>query len=540
MDSHFKEEIKLEMPNVRQRRRKKKKASKAVFKKYEQNQMMLLPPSLEEMIEEKHMVRVVNEMIDKLNLQPLIETYKGGGTSSYNPVMLLKVWIYAILVKIYSGRQIAKALRENIHFMWLSGSNRPDFRTINQFRSGRLQGVIEEIFVETVLFLAENNYIDLKKYFVDGTKMLADANKHSYVWKKNTARYKEAVQKRVGKMLKEIEKLNEEEDRKYGNKDLEEIGEDCRLTGEDIKEQVKKLNKIIEQSNLGKAEKKKAKKTVSKIETKELPKIEKYESQEQVLQERNSYSKTDNDATFFKMKNKELLPAYTIIAGTEKQYILNYSIHQSASESDQFIKHIEQYYKYFEKYPKLISGDSAYGSEENSEYLENNTIGNYLKYNTFHYETTKAYKENKFHKDHFKYDEKTDSYQCPNGRRMIFQEEVEIQTRTGYKQTIRKYQSENCRGCSYARECKKAKGRRTIQINRKLDYYRAKMRENLTSEKGIELRKQRNVDVEPVFGDIKWNQGYRRFKLRGKEKVKVEMGLVSISHNLKKLALSIN
>ena len=126
MDSQFKEEFKLEMPEKRIRRRKKKKASKPVFKKYEQNQITLLPPSLEEMIEEKHMVRVVNETIDKLNVKPLINTYKGGGTSSYNPVMLLKVWIYSILQRKYSGRMIAKELRENIYFMWLSGGNRPE------------------------------------------------------------------------------------------------------------------------------------------------------------------------------------------------------------------------------------------------------------------------------------------------------------------------------------------------------------------------------------------------------------------------------
>lgn len=540
MDSQFKETFKLETPKVRIRRRKKKRASQPVFKKYEQNQIMLLPPSLEEIIEQKHMVRVVNKTIDKLNLKPLIDTYKGGGTSSYNPVMLLKVWIYAILERLYSGRQIAKALRENIHFMWLSGNNRPDFRTINQFRSGRLQQVMEEIFVETVIFLAENNYIDLSEYFVDGTKMLANANKYSYVWKKNTERYKKAVKNRVHQMFKQIERLNKQEDQHYGDKDLGELGEDSQLTTKDIEQQVARLNKIIEQSGLGKKERKKAERIKKRIEEKELPKIKKYEEQQQVLKGRNSYSKTDKDATFFRMKNKELLPAYTVIAGTENQYIINYSVHQNASESDQFISHMEKYHKHYGKYPGLISADSAYGSEENSEYLEKKRIENYLKYSTFHYENTKSYRENKFHKDHFHYDEKADCYRCPNGRKMIFQEEVEIQTRTGYNQTIRKYQSDNCQGCQYADQCKKGKGRRTIQINRKLDYYRSKMRENLTSEKGVKLRKQRNVDVEPVFGDIKWNQGYRRFKLRGNEKINVEMGLLSISHNLKKFTLAIN
>jgi len=540
MDSQFKEDFKLEEPKQRMRQRKKKKSSKPVFKPYEQNQMMLLPPSLEELIEEKHMVRIVNETIDKLNPGPLLETYKGGGTSSYDPVMLLKVWIYAILKKIYTGRQIAKALKENIHFMWLSGNNRPDFRTINEFRSKRLQEVIERIFVEMVLFLADGKYIDMEKYFVDGSNMRADANKNSYVWKKNTERYKKAVQRRVHDMFKEIEKLNKEEEEEYGKKDLEENGEESQITSEEIKEQAEKLNKILGENPLGKKEKKKAGQILKKLEKKELPKIEKYEEQERKYEGRRSYSKTDNDATFLRKKTKELLPSYTVMAGTENQYIINYSIHQSASESGEFKRHLEKYYRNYKKYPGLISGDSAYGSEENSEYLENNEIKNYLKFSTFHYESTSGYKNNKFNKDHFPYDEKTDSYQCPNGKRMKFQEEVEIKTQTGYKQTIRKYRSEDCSGCPYSSKCKKGKGKRTIQINRKLEYYKIIMRKNLTSEKGIELRKQRNVDVEPVFGDIKWNQGYARFRLRGKGKVNVEMGLLSISHNIKKLSLAIN
>jgi len=123
---------------------------------------------------------------------------------------------------------------------------------------------------------------------------------------------------------------------------------------------------------------------------------------------------------------------------------------------------------------------------------------------------------------------------------MIFKEEVETRTQAGYKQTIRKYQSEDCSGCPFAGQCKKGKGRRTIQINSKLEYYKTIMRKNLTSAKGIQLRKRRNIEVEPVFGDIKWNQGYARFKLRGKAKVNVEMGLLSISHNIKKLSLAVN
>lgn len=540
MDSQFKEEFRLEIPKEIKRRRKKKKASKPVFKKYDQHQMNLMPVSYEEMIEETHLVRVVNSVIDKLNIESLVQSYKGGGSSSYNPVMLLKVWIYAIAMDIYSGRQLAKALRENIYFMWLSGSNKPDFRTLNTFRSGRLKGVIEEIFTDTVIFLGEKGLVDLRKYFVDGTPLRANANKNSYVWKSNTERYMESIQQRVHEIFNKIEEVNKEEDKKYGKKDLEEMGEQTRLTGEEIKEQVKRLNKIIEESELGKTQKRKAESLLRKVEKKELPKIEQYESQKKILESRGSYSKTDKDATFLRMKNYELLPAYEILTGTENQYIINYSIHQSTAEGSLFINHIENYYKKYGKYPGIISADSAYGTEENSEYVEKHGIENYMKYSSFHQEMTKEYLENKFHKDHLKYDQQTDTFVCPKGREIIFKEEEQRLTRTGYPQTARKYQCVNCKWCRFAKKCKTGKGPKNIQINRNLERCKDIMRKNLRSEKGIELRKQRNVDVETVFGDIKWNHGYRRFSLRGKEKVNVEMGLLSIAHNLRKVALTIN
>lgn len=539
MDSQFKEEFKLEMPEGRIRKRKKKKASKPVFKEYNQHQMSLLPASLEEMIEENHLVRVVNAMVDELDLKALLETYKGNGTSSYNPVMLLKVWIYAIATKTYTGRYVAKALRENIYFKWLSGNNMPDFRTLNEFRSGRLRGVIEEIFAETVIFLAGAGYIDLEKYFVDGTTIQANANKFSHVWKKNTNRYMEAVQEKVKELFKQIEKMNIQEQKEYGKNDLEEMGR-RELTSQEIKDQVSKLNKIIQDSEIGKAQKKKAESILRKIEQKELPKVEKYEDQKEKLQARSSYSKTDNDATFLRMKNKLLLPGYGVMLGTENQYVLNYSIHQSSSDGANFISHMEKYPGITGRYPYLVVGDSIFGTEQNSEYVQKKKIKNYLKYSAFHKEQTRKYKEDKFHRDHFKYNKQADSFQCPLGREMKFKEEKKEATRNGYFQTVSKYQCVSCKGCSYAGECKKAKGRRTIQVNWNLERHKKIMKNNLNSEQGIELRKQRGVDVESVFGDIKSNQNYTKFLLRGKEKVSVEMALICMSHNCRKVALTIN
>ena len=162
---------------------------------------MLLPPDLGELIPEKHMVRVISEVVDKMDLSPVIQKYKGGGTSSYHPKMLIKILIYAYATKLYSGRQIAKMLRENIHYMWLSGGSQPDFRTINRFRGSKLKGNMQEVFTEVLEYLVETGYIRLENYFLDGTKIEANANKYSFIWKKSTKKYKKKLQEKGGRVV---------------------------------------------------------------------------------------------------------------------------------------------------------------------------------------------------------------------------------------------------------------------------------------------------------------------------------------------------
>jgi transposase len=145
---------------------------------------MLLPPSLGELIPEGHMVKVVNEMIEQMDMEPLENQYKGGGTSAYHPKMLLKVIIYAYTQRRFSSRRIAKELRENVNYKWLSGLSRPDHRTINRFRGEIMKKVVEEVFCGIIEQLLDLGYIDLENYFVDGTKVEENANRYSFVWRK--------------------------------------------------------------------------------------------------------------------------------------------------------------------------------------------------------------------------------------------------------------------------------------------------------------------------------------------------------------------
>ncbi|MDP4188952.1 MAG: IS1182 family transposase [Bacteroidota bacterium] len=516
----------------------KGKSNKVTFKTYDPDQAFLLPPSLEDLVPQNHMVRMVNKTIDQLNIDPLIKSYKGGGASIYHPKMMIKVLVYAYLSQIYSSRKIAKALRQDTHFMWLSGMNKPDFRTINIFRSSRLKPVIDQVFGSMVKLCQEMEYIKLENYFIDGTKIAANAGRNSYVWKKNVKRYKASTEEQIRKLLDHIEQVNQQENLDYGERDLEELGENTQITSEKIKAFVNKLNEQISEkkqtTGLSKGDKEVAK-TVKQLEKDRLPKLEQYEQQEKDLSGRNSCSKTDIDATFLRLKNGLLRPSYNILVGSENQFILNHSIHQNAGDSGLFIDHMKKLKSQLGNLPSNAIGDAAFGTEENYSFLDQHTIGNYLKYGTFHSDQTNKHKQDKFSKDKFVYTPESDTYQCPSSRNLHFKEEKETKTDNGYISHVKIYACEDCSGCSFANQCKKGQANRSIQINTVLDQYRSKAYSNLTSEQGIKLRKQRNTEPETVFGNIKWNLKFNRFGLRGKDKVNTEMGLICIAHNIMKI-----
>lgn len=514
------------------------KSNKVTFKTYDPEQAFLLPPSLEDLVPQNHMVRLINRTIDQMNIDPLIESYKGGGASCYHPKMMIKVLVFAYLSRIYSSRQIAKALRQDVVFMWLSGMNKPDFRTINIFRSSRLKPVIDKVFGSMVLLCQEMGYVRLENYFIDGTKIEANASRNSYVWKKNVKRYKAATEDQIKKLLDHIEEVNQQENLDYGTRDLEELGEHTQITSEKIKAIVDRLNEQISEKKqtegLNKGDKEVAK-TVKQLEKNRLPKLEQYEQQEKNLSGRNSYSKTDVDATFHRLKNGLLRPSYNTLLGCENQIILNYTIHQNAGESGLFIGHMNKLKERLGSLPVNAIGDATFGTEENYSFLDQHDIGNYLKYNTFHFDQTNKHQQDKFSKDKFVYLTETDSYQCPASKSLHLQEEKETKTDNGYIGHIKIYACEDCSGCSFTDQCKKGKANRSIQVNTVIDQYRSQAYSNLTSQQGTNLRKQRNTEPETVFGNIKWNLGFNRFSLRGKDKVATEMGLIAIAHNMIKI-----
>lgn len=530
---------------------KTRKRAAPVFKPYVMNQMALMPASYEELIPADHLVRVVNEAVEAIDVSALLAQYKGGGTSSYHPKMLLKVLVYAYSEKVYSSRRIAKGLRENIHFMWISGGSTPDFRTINAFRGSRMKAVIEEVFTAVVEYLVEGGYVRLEHYFVDGTKIEADANKHKVVWAKRKTNYQRRVREQVKALLEQIEAENEAEQAEYGDRDLEEMGGNGQreINAERLKQKMEELNrKLRERLQQKKAVSRETRQAMKKLEEDCLPRLEKYEQQEAILAGRSSYAKTDPDASSMRMKEDRgsgkpwPKPAYNVQIGTEGQFIVGYSVHGRAGDTACLIPHLEQVRKNLGgRLPKKIIADAAYGSEENYAYLERHGSENFLKYNTF-YQDTHAYRNpdilraHQFRAENFAYDAQSDTFRCPAGKSLHFQYASRYTTENGYDTDRRNYACFECADCPLRSQCTQAKGNRKIRISFRLLQYREQARKNLLSEEGVRLRAARSTEVETVFGHQKHNMGFRRFHLRGLEKVKTEWGLVSIAHNMRKLA----
>jgi hypothetical protein len=306
----------------------------------------------------------------------------------------------------------------------------------------------------------------------------------------------------------------------------------------------KKVSHAIEQIDKaleGKEVDKKVKQKLNYARKRWPEALDKYEKYEQQLGERNSLSRTDPDATFMRMKedhmlNGQLKPGYNWQITTQDQYILGYTLHQTTNDTAALAPHIESLKQSLGQLPESLVADAGYGSEENYEYLENNQIEAFVKYNNFHVEQTKKWKENPHRVENLHYNEELDCYYCPMGQPMKFIGCRSHKTALGYKQSYKRYQAKNCEGCPMRGACHKGKKNRIIEVNPRLVRFKQMVREKLTSEEGLKYRSQRPVDVEAVFGNVKYNHGFKRFLLRGMEKTEIEAGLISLAHNLRKMA----
>lgn len=492
----------------------------------------MLPPSLEELIAENHPVRVVNQIIDRINIDPLLKKFKGGGTSSYHPRMLLKVLVYGYLNNTYSSRRMEAGLKENIHFMWLAGMSKPDHNTINRFRSDRLKDVLKTVFGKVVELLVEAGHLSLNEVYTDGTKLEAQANRYTFVWGRAIKTSKARMEEQLKELWSYAEGVAREELKDSRPESF------APVSAKQVSQIIETIDKALE----GREISKKKRQQLNYAKKNWPQNVKRYKQQQKILGKRNSYSKTDVDATFMRMKedhmrNGQLKPAYNVQLSSHNQFVVNYSLHQNPTDTTTLKKHLESFRSLYKKHPEVLVADAGYGSEENYKILAQNHIEGYVKHNQFD-QQQRAKQTDPFKAENLVYNHKQDIVYCPSGKPMKPTGETTRRvTANGFKQKLTRYRAVKCKGCPLRNQCHDQKGNRIVGINHRLRKLKHQADQRLTTDQGITYRKKRPADIETVFANIKHNKNFKRFMLKGLPKVEIETGLLALAHNLAKVAV---
>ena len=488
---------------------------------------VVLPLNLGICIPKDDFVFKVAEICEGLDYTELYKTYVRMWRK-VNPVTLFEILVFAFMNKLFSSREIEQACKTDIRFMWLlDGEPAPSDSTISRFMRGHLAEVIEDLFYQFVAKLYEMGEVKFKNLFVDGTKIEAYANKYTFVWKK-------AVEKNLAKLDKKIESVLPVIAERYGfTQDV--TLEECH---DALVRQAQWLNLVFA---VGKGNHKTQ--LQRDIETLEvfLSKKCEYLSHLGKFGNRNSYSKTDVDATFMHMKedymrNGQLKPGYNIQIGVESEYIVGVGSFSNRTDVNTLIPFLSRIQCHTHRKFERIIADAGYESSENYLYLEENGQECYIKPQNYEISKTRKYKTDPYSVENMAYDPKKDEYTCPDGRKLKFRRESKKTTENGYVVATRYYSNDKCGRCPHKGKCHRSqKGYRTVRVNQVLNEFRPKVLEALTSDEGILLRRNRSIQVEGVFGVLKEDYGFRRFLTRGKRNIETQFFLLAFAFNIEKL-----
>ena len=458
------------------------------------------------------------------------------GRLRYNPVNMLKTVLFGFMTSGYcSLRELEDNCKVNIRFMYLMDHQTPSYRTFGYFINEILQDKIENIFNDINHAIFNDEHVDLQHLYIDGSKFEANANKYTWVWKKATEKFR---YKLYEKITAEIEEINAE---------IAWSGVQITTNPEYVPDY---LNEIVEQLVLlweldtstfvyGSGKRKSKEQRHYEHLTTFCQKLQEYIQKIEICgPNRNSYSKTDNSATFMRIKtdymgNDQLLPAYNVQIGVADEYIAVVDVNHYRSDMDCFVPLMEHFKQTYGFYPKYPVADAGYGSYNNYIFCEQNGIEKYMKFPMFKQET----KDQKYHEDpfravNFRIDEQG-VMRCPNDKAFHFLYRKNVRgNQYGRKEEL--YECEDCSGCPYAEKCKKTDKNRTVRINQELTSMHQEVIENLESIHGALLRMNRSIQAEGTFGIMKNDRWYKRIVRRGIHSVKLEVLLVAIGHNLYK------
>nr|WP_278451356.1 IS1182 family transposase [Parabacteroides johnsonii] len=506
------------------------------FRSYDPDQTLLFPQRIDRDIPKDDPVRILKSVIESLDLSGFKKLYHERGRSPYHPKMMLMVILYSYMNNVYSCRKIEKLLYRDIYYIWLSGYQKPDFATINRFRN-RVKNEIGHIFTLLVLILVEKGFVTLEVEYLDGTKIESKANKYTFVWRKSVERNREKLFEKIRVLLQQINEQMAQD--KAADVDTLE------LTPQTLCEISKEFKEALGSAPEAKTKEEKAAQREKNKMFKELErhgeKLAEYNSRLEQMEGRNSISKTDPSATFMRMKedamcNGQTKPGYNLQISSENQFITDFALFPNPTDTLTFIPFLGSFPGRYGRFPKRVVADSGYGSEENYRFMDEAGIEGFVKYNRFHLEHRPRYKPDTFHPDSLYYNEEGDYYICPMGLRMSRTGTVQTRTEGGYISQSACYRAIRCKGCPLRCLCYKAKAnQRTIRVNHRLNAYKRKACELLTSEEGIKERGRRCIEPEAVFGQMKSNMAYRRFRHMGKDKVVMDFTFFAIAFNIKKL-----
>ena len=504
------------------------------------NKRLFLTVNPNEDIAENDPVRVVDAIVEGLDLREFKKLYHEKGRCPYHPKMMLKIILYAYMNNIYSCRKMERAVQRDIHYIWLAAQEQPDFVTINRFRN-RVKKEINNIFTQVVLVLADKGFITLDVEYIDGTKIESKANKYTFVWRKTVEKNRAKLQEKIRVLLGQIDDAVAQD--KAAETDKVDFTPDT-LTSL-ITELQDSLSAEPESADKERQKRRREKKRLVKELEKHRDKLDEYDGRLEQIGERNSMSKSDPDATFMRMKedamnNGQTKPGYNLQISAENQFITNYALFHNPTDTLTLIPFLNSFTDRYGHLPSIAVADSGYGSEENYRFMDEAGMKAYVKYNRFHLEQHPRYKPNPFNHDNFHYNAAEDYYVCPMGQHMTRIGTSHLKTSSGYRSENARYRAQNCNGCPLRGLCYKAKGdRRTIEVNHRLNGYKRKARELLTSEEGLKHRGRRCVEPEAVFGQMKFNMAYRRFRHFGKDKVTMDFAFFAIAFNIKKMCSKI-
>lgn len=452
---------------------------------YCQKQTLLFPANLLDFIKDDDLCMVVDDVVNTLDLSCLYVNIASEGNMAYHPKMMLKVMFYAYARGIFSSRNIANALGENIAFIYLAAWQRPDFRTINNFRKNNLDQ-IKDLFVQIVQICQQLKMVKLGHISIDGSKFKANAaDRKTYDRKR--------IEREMKHILAKADKQDQQEDTQYGSEN----------SGDQLPEQIREREQRIDK----------------------LKQIQKQLDQ----QGREKLNATDADAVFMKT-TAGIKTSYNAQASVDEdvQVIVAADVTNQPNDKQQLLPMVKQTEQNTDASIDILSADCGYSTANNLEKLES-YIDAYIPDDT--YQSRSRGKEvSPFDKDNFIYDQSTDVFTCPEGKIVKF-----WHTRRYENGDYRVYRCVECTSCQHFGQCTKSKGGRSIW-RRLVDKKIKQMRSKLDSESGKAIYAKRKHIVEPVFGHIKSVLGFTGFHLRGLEKVNAEFKLVAIAHNLKKIS----